>query len=123
MGSVDDSAGLVISNTMREFLPPIYNIINIDLNAYNPKPFQNIDADLCQEYCIGPLFNSCSLITTISFCTGNINPYFNLKNILLTSFPNFIFITIFSVIYGILIELPLRYFTNEFIFIKHIKNK
>ena len=69
------------------------------------------------------IFNSCSLITTISFCTGNINPYFNLKNILLTSFPNFIFITIFSVIYGILIELPLRYFTNQFIFIKHIKNK
>ncbi len=64
------------------------------------------------------IFNCCSIITTISYCTGNVNPVFNLKNILLTSFPNFIFITFFSVIYGLLIELPLRYFTNEFLLIK-----
>ena len=61
MGCVGDSA-LIVINKKREFPPPIYNIINLDLNAYNPKPFQNIDADLCQEYCIGPLFNSCSSI-------------------------------------------------------------
>ncbi len=62
MGCVGDSAVVVISNKMREFPPPIYNVINLDLNTYNPKPFQNIDSDLCQEYCIGPLFNSCSSI-------------------------------------------------------------
>jgi hypothetical protein len=60
------------------------------------------------------IFNSCSIITTISYCTGYINPYFDLKNILLTSFSNFILITIFSVIYGVLIELPLRYIINEY---------
>ena len=60
MGCAGDRAIEVISNKMREFPPPQYNDINVDLNTYNPKPFQNIDIELCEEYCIGPLFNSCS---------------------------------------------------------------
>ena len=62
MGCAGDRAIEVISNKMREFPPPQYNDINVDLNTYNPKPFQNIDIDLCEEYCIGPLFNCCSSI-------------------------------------------------------------
>ena len=41
MGCVGDSAVVVITNKMRVFPPPIYNDINLDLNTYNPKPFQN----------------------------------------------------------------------------------
>ena len=62
MGCAGSSAVVIISSKIREFPPPKYNDINLDLNTYNPKPFQNIDIDLCEEYCIGPLFNSCSTI-------------------------------------------------------------
>ena len=62
MGCAGDSGVKVISNKMREFPPPAYNDINLDLNTYNPKPFENIDKELCEEFCIGPLFNSCSSI-------------------------------------------------------------
>ena len=62
MGCAGDSGVKVISNKMREFPPPAYNDINLDLNTYNPKPFENIDKELCEEFCIGPLFNSCSAI-------------------------------------------------------------
>ena len=62
MGCAGGSAVVVISNKMRDFPPPAYNDINLDLNTYNPKPFGNIDKDLCEEFCIGPLFNSCSAI-------------------------------------------------------------
>jgi hypothetical protein len=62
MGCAGGSAAVVISNRIRQFPPPRFNDINLDLNTYNPKPFQNIDIDLCQEYCIGPLFNNCSAI-------------------------------------------------------------
>ena len=62
MGCAGGSAVVVISNKMREFPPPQYNDINVDLNVYNPKPFENIDIELCEEYCIGPIFNSCSSI-------------------------------------------------------------
>ena len=62
MGCAGSSAVVIISSKIREFPPPKYNDINLDLNTYNPKPFQNIDIDLCEEYCIGPLFNCCSSI-------------------------------------------------------------
>ena len=62
MGCAGGSAVVVISNKMRDFPPPAYNDINLDLNTYNPKPFGNIDKDLCEEFFIGPLFNSCSAI-------------------------------------------------------------
>ena len=60
MGCAGGSAVVVISNRIREFPPPRFNDINLDLNTYNPKPFQNIDIDLCQDFYIGPLFNCCS---------------------------------------------------------------
>lgn len=62
MGCAGSSAVVVISNKIREFPPPQYNDIYTDLNTYNPKPFENIDIELCEEYCIGPLFNSCSSV-------------------------------------------------------------
>ena len=62
MGCAGGSAVVVISNKIREFPPPEYNDINVDLNTYNPKPFENIDKELCEEYCIGPIFNSCSSV-------------------------------------------------------------
>ena len=62
MGCASGSAAVVISNRIRKYPPPEYNDINLDLNIYNPKPFQNINIELCKEYCIGPLFNPCSSI-------------------------------------------------------------
>ena len=60
MGCASGSAVVVITNKIRSFPPPQYNDINIDLNIYNPKPFQNINTQLCEEFLIGPLFNSYS---------------------------------------------------------------
>lgn len=62
MGCASGSSVVVITNKIRAFPPPQYNDINLDLKVYNPKPFQNIDLELCEEFCIGPLFNSCSSI-------------------------------------------------------------
>lgn len=62
MGCAGGSAVVVISNKMRDFPPPAYNDINLDVNTYNPKPFDKMDKELCEEYCIGPLFNSSSAI-------------------------------------------------------------
>ena len=62
MGCAGGSAVVVINSRIREFPPPQYNDINVDLNTYNPKPFENIDKELCEEYCIGPIFNSCSSV-------------------------------------------------------------
>ena len=60
MGCASGSAVVVISNKPREFPPPQFNDINVDLNTYNPKPFQNINEELCESFSIGPLFNCCS---------------------------------------------------------------
>ena len=62
MGCAGGSAVVVISNRMRDFPPPVFENINVDLNTFNPKPFQNINEELCEEYSIGPLFNTCSAI-------------------------------------------------------------
>ena len=62
MGCAGGSAVVVISNKVRQFPPPQYNDINVDLNTYNPKPFQNINEELCEQFTIGPLFNCCSAI-------------------------------------------------------------
>ena len=62
MGCTGGSAVVVISNQIRHFPPPQYNDINVDLNTYNPKPFQNINEELCEQFTIGPLFNCCSAI-------------------------------------------------------------
>jgi hypothetical protein len=62
MGCAGGSAVVVISNRMRDFPPPVFENINVDLNTFNPKPFQNINEELCEEYNIGPLFNTCSAI-------------------------------------------------------------
>ena len=62
MGCTGGSAVVVISNQVRHFPPPQYNDINVDLNTYNPKPFQNINEELCEQFTIGPLFNCCSAI-------------------------------------------------------------
>ena len=62
MGCAGGSAVVVVSSKIREFPPPKYENIIIDLNTYNPKPFENIDSELCEEYFIGPLFNSCSAV-------------------------------------------------------------
>ena len=62
MGCTGGSAVVVISNQVRHFPPPQYNDINVDLNTYNPKPFQNINEELCEQFSIGPLFNCCSAI-------------------------------------------------------------
>lgn len=57
MGCTGGSAVVVIANKIRQFPPPQYNDINVDLNTYNPKPFQNINEELCEQFTIGPLFN------------------------------------------------------------------
>ena len=62
MGCVGDSSVAVITSRVRPFPPPKYEPIMLDLNTYNPKPFQNLNYDLCSEYAIGPLFNSYSRI-------------------------------------------------------------
>ncbi len=62
MGCAGGSSVRVISNSMRQFPPPLYEPITVDLNTYAPKPFQNINYELCSDYLIGPLFNSCSKI-------------------------------------------------------------
>ena len=62
MGCATGSAVVVITNKARVFPPPQYDDINVDLNTYNPKPFQNISKELCEEFCIGPLFNACSSV-------------------------------------------------------------
>lgn len=62
------------------------------------------------------IFNCITNIITITYCRGNINQQLNLKNIFLSSFPNFILIFGFSMIYGILIEIPLVFFTKEILF-------
>ena len=50
----------VISSRIRPFPPPQYEPILLDLNSFNPKPFQKLNYELCWEYSIGPLFNSYS---------------------------------------------------------------
>ena len=62
------------------------------------------------------IFNCITNIITITYCRGNINQQLNLKNIFLSSFPNFILIFSFSIVYGLLIELPLVFFTKEILF-------
>jgi hypothetical protein len=60
MGCAGGSSVVVISNRVRPFPPPKYEPILVDLNTFDPKPFQNLNYDLCSEYIIGPLFNSYS---------------------------------------------------------------
>ena len=60
MGCAGGSAVTVISSRVRPFPPPKYEPILLDLNTYVPKPFQNLNYDLCSEFLIGPLFNSYS---------------------------------------------------------------
>ena len=60
MGCAGGSAVTVISSRVRPFPPPKYEPILLDLNTFSPKPFQNLNYDLCSEYSIGPLFNSYS---------------------------------------------------------------
>ena len=72
MGCAGDSGVAVINGKIRDFPPPQYNDINVDLNTYNPKPFQNINFELCKEYYIGPLFNPSSSIYGIEKKEKNI---------------------------------------------------
>ena len=60
MGCAGGSAVTVISSRVRPFPPPVYEPILLDLNSFNPKPFQNLNYELCSDYFIGPLFNSYS---------------------------------------------------------------
>ena len=60
MGCAGGNAVTVISNCIRPFPPPQYEPILLDLNSFNPKPFQKLNYELCLEYSIGPLFNSYS---------------------------------------------------------------
>ena len=60
MGCAGGSAVTVISSRVRPFPPPVYEPILLDLNSFNPKPFQKLNYELCWEYSIGPLFNSYS---------------------------------------------------------------
>ena len=60
MGCAGSSAVVVISSQVRKFPPHVFNNIELDLNNFFPKPLENIDIDLCQEFNIGPLFNCCS---------------------------------------------------------------
>ena len=62
MGCAGGSSVTVITSRVRPFPPPKYEPILLDLNTYNPKPFQNLNYDLCSEFSIGPLFNSYSRI-------------------------------------------------------------
>ena len=60
MGCAGGNAVTVISSRIRPFPPPQYEPILLDLNSFNPKPFQKLNYELCWEYSIGPLFNSYS---------------------------------------------------------------
>ena len=62
MGCAGSSSVTVITSRVRPFPPPVFEPILLDLNTYNPKPFQNLNYDLCSEFSIGPLFNSYSRI-------------------------------------------------------------
>ena len=62
MGCAGSSSVTVITSRVRPFPPPVFESILLDLNTYNPKPFQNLNYDLCSEFSIGPLFNSYSRI-------------------------------------------------------------
>jgi hypothetical protein len=62
MGCAGSSSVTVITSRVRPFPPPVFEPILLDLNTYNPKPFQNLNYDLCYEFSIGPLFNSYSRI-------------------------------------------------------------
>ena len=72
MGCAGDSGIAVINYRNRDFPPPQYNDINVDLNTYNPKPFQGVNVELCRQYCIGPLFNPSSSIYGIEKKEKNI---------------------------------------------------
>ena len=61
------------------------------------------------------IFNCTTSIIVIVYSSENYNSYFNIKNILLTSFPISIFIISFSLFYGILIELPITFYSNQFL--------
>ena len=62
MGCAGSSSVTVITSRVRPFPPPVFEPILLDLNTYNPKPFQNLNYDLCSEFSIGSLFNSYSRI-------------------------------------------------------------
>ena len=68
------------------------------------------------------IFNCTSSIIVVVYSSENYNSYFNIKNILLTSFPISIFIISFSLFYGILIELPITFYSNQFL-LKNRKEK
>ena len=77
MGCAGDSGVAVINGKIRDFPPPQYNDINVDLNIYNPKPFQNIIIELCKEYFI--------VFSGISFC-GSFYIYYHFTDFLKSAF-------------------------------------
>jgi hypothetical protein len=90
----------------------------IFLIASNIEPLEKLfsnDISLSVNKLAFIIFNCTTSIIVIVYSSESYNSYFNIKNILLTSFPISIFIISFSLFYGTLIELPITFYSNQFL--------